>query len=132
MSSTNQPAIQPISNETNQRVLGINSKVNKSYKINTCIVLVNLLKKRVIFLKNTNRKFGRFFLNFFFSSKNEKLRGALHICSFTLLVHTIVIKTGLSSKCFRCSILNTTTICLSLSHGCNARLCRFFVFFTLM
>lgn len=132
MSSTNQPAIQPISNETNQRVLRINLKVNKSYKINTCIVLVNLLKKRVIFLKNTKRKFGGFFLNFFFSLKNEKLRGALHICFFTLLVHTIVIKTGLSSKCFRCSILNTTTICLSLSHGCNARLCRFFVFFTLM
>lgn len=91
-------------------------------------------EKRVIFLKNTKRKFGGFFLNFFFSSKNEKLHGAWHICSlhYWCIVHTIVIKTGLSSKCFRCSILNTTTICLSLSHGCNARLCRFFVIFTLM
>lgn len=134
VSSTNQHVIQPISNETNQRVLRINLKVNKSYKINTCIVLVNLLKKGVIFLKNTKRKFGGFFLNFFSPQKMKKLHGAWHICSlhYWSIVHTIVIKTGLSSKCFRCSILNTTTICLSLSHGCNARLCRFFVFFTLM
>lgn len=92
VSSTNQPAIQPISNETNQRVLRRDQlKSQKSRQIiqdQYMHCFGKPFEKRVIFLKNTKRKFGGFFLNFFFLLKKWKTAWCLAHLLFTLLVYS--------------------------------------------